>query len=582
MDDIYFPADRGEFRKELEAELDEYVNGWKDEELFALFTECTTYLSATKNRIRALEQQGALKRVMGFFSGKNRKLKIDILKKTNHVSMILFEIVRILTSRITMVDSRVDELFEDNIRIHNEILMLQKAQRRYDCKLEEHDARIRLIERFSLGTRRYAGLTGGEKILSVVSDIFNITNGNWEIDTGELETVLFDRLELPDHMEAKEFYNFLIEDPAELSLYMKDGCKFDDDGNVSEYGKIILNIDRFYNENPLLICQANKRRVSPAELCMQEFNENWSGGIPENLDILTVCESLLYDMEIASYIYEEPESLDLEKECSEEDLDKPELEEKKGKKKRMIVFSPEKLQVFSKEGEEESYFEDAGRHNLLLPDMENMLKEKMDMMPEAESVIVVPSQYLSGGNDYFSGGRVDGACSFVSRADYYMYLWHAKFARDTRRKLVIIIEEYGKKLWAQAYHVKEDRYEKQAVAKDISWLRNGKHLLMDLEEKNFFESERKEEAAFIIISDHKDKEEKKLSKKGMQIIRKDSSWEDKWKDGQNFDVKIDELLKCSTVYEFCNEERRFITRRDILPESAWKQAESFGICAGNT
>ena len=128
MDERHSFIETNEFRKELEAELDDYVKGWKDEELFALFTECTTYLSATKNRIRALEQQGALKRIAGFFSGKNRKLKIDILKKTNHTSKILFEIVRILTHRITMVDERVDELFEDQIRIHNELLMLQKAR----------------------------------------------------------------------------------------------------------------------------------------------------------------------------------------------------------------------------------------------------------------------------------------------------------------------------------------------------------------------------------------------------------------------------------------------------------------------
>lgn len=158
MDERHSFIETNEFRKELEAELDDYVKGWKDEELFALFTECTTYLSATKNRIRALEQQGALKRIAGFFSGKNRKLKIDILKKTNHTSKILFEIVRILTHRITMVDERVDELFEDQIKIHNELLMLQKAQRRYDCKLEEHDARIRIMERFLSGKRQYAAL----------------------------------------------------------------------------------------------------------------------------------------------------------------------------------------------------------------------------------------------------------------------------------------------------------------------------------------------------------------------------------------------------------------------------------------
>lgn len=558
MDERHSFIETNEFRKELEAELDDYVKGWKDEELFALFTECTTYLSATKNRIRALEQQGALKRIAGFFSGKNRKLKIDILKKTNYTSKILFEIVRILTHRITMVDERVDELFEDQIRIHNELLMLQKAQRRYDCKLEEHDARIRIMERFLSGKRQYADLPDGKKILTVVSDLFDITKGNWEIDTRMLETCLFDQLNLPEQVEAEAFYNFLIEDPAELSLYRKSGCCFADFDNLSDCGRVICRINDFYEESPQLIRRANEKRVSPAELCMQEFQENWSRDISQYLNVLRLCEDLLYDLEIASYLYTEPDGPDLERNDSKKDLCRVEAVKEKKKKKRMIIFSSEKLRIFSEDGESMSYFEDTGKHNLLLPGQEKLLKKEIDALPEAERVVVVPSQILAGDYDLFSGECIDGICSFISRADYYMYLWHANFARHAKQDYVIIIEEYDKKVWAQAYQAQEDGYAKYATAGGISWLRNGKHLLMDLEEKRFFASVRKEEAEFIILSDHKNKEEKKLSKNGMRIIKADPSWEEKWKDGWEFDTEIDRLLHRSTVYEFHNEDRRFL------------------------
>lgn len=226
----------------------------------------------------------------------------------------------------------------------------------------------------------------------------------------------------------------------------------------------------------------------------------------------------------------------------------------------MIIFSSEKLQIFSEDGESMSYFEDTGKHNLLLPGQEKLLKKEIDALPEAERVVVVPSQILVGDYDLFSGECIDGICSFISRADYYMYLWHANFARHAARDCVIVIEEYDKKIRAQAYQVKEGGYAKYAEAGGISWLRNGKHLLMDLEEKNFFASIRKEEAEFIILSDHKNKEEKKLSRNGMRITKTDSSWEEKWKDGQEFDMETDRLLSCSTVYKFHNEDRRFLKR----------------------
>lgn len=95
---------------------------------------------------------------------------------------------------------------------------------------------------------------------------------------------------------------------------------------------MICRINDFYKESPQLIRRANEKRVSPAELCMQEFKENWSRDISQYLNVLRLCEDLLYDLEIASYLYTEPDRPDMERNDSKKDLCRVEAVKEKKRK----------------------------------------------------------------------------------------------------------------------------------------------------------------------------------------------------------------------------------------------------------
>ena len=555
-DTMWFPE------AELEKELAEYTRDWNPEELFALYTECTTLISSTKSRIRELASQGCFSRITGFLNGKNKKRNIDIADKTNRTLKLFFAIIRIVLDRIDTLNGKLDglkcEMHEHNAKTNNRIIDMKKQLNMLEREVERLRRKEELKEWMHESSANFAGFCISETILHVVSQIFDLTEGRCDVGKDLLQHYLFTELKLRLSIKSSEFYGYLIENRQVLSLLNKEKCIFD--RHLSVYGRVIFHIASFYERDPRkLLDEVERRQMIPAELCRRKYETIWCRKIPTEIPVFDLCENLIGDLRIARGMFL---ALPIPDEGMKKSQESARPAEVTGRNQSLWVLGAAGIRIFRGKKSEDIFFQQEQKHNLISHEQEADLIDQFCQTKDEKMVVVLPTPYITGGEAFLDGYPDFKEISYVSMADYYMYLWYKRFGvQGTDSEYVIIMEEYDKKISATEFRTTEHGYQICAKADGINCRRTGNHLLSDLAEKNFFRFVQKENAVFLIVTDHRGKVEERLSKKEVTLIEKEESWESCLKDSEKFCQRMEELMELAEIYQYDSTSHKFYERQ---------------------
>lgn len=236
--------------------IEEFLEGLSTEDMIEYIAMCEVLLSEDEARINQMRRTSASrwKRFVGFISGRTRRHKEAILINHHNLNKVLFEIEMILIKRINQLGVTIINL---NEKVNELSEWTHDYIRRIGLKLIDIDKRIDLLEWITLietgkTTKRndntevyYKDLSTTEKILYILSDVYNLTDGSFDnFDRKHVENV-FKRLNIPETIDIKEFYREIVYRREELMpLYVKEELDYDYD-NCSVYGRIIDELYRF-------------------------------------------------------------------------------------------------------------------------------------------------------------------------------------------------------------------------------------------------------------------------------------------------------------------------------------------------
>lgn len=508
---------------ELENTMEHLIADWSADEMTQLLIECKWILSNNEERIKQQDVKG-LKYLWRAITGINRKNALIVQVNVQEIQKLSLKIQEILMKRIEYVVKVVDSLNRKMdeqtrlmqyaiINISQSIVTIQQDMLQLTRRQDLTQWLVNIQNHRTKDNRRYHEVSDGMKILLVVSDTFQIMNGQGElIDIAHWDTAQ-GNLGLPSKIPAAKFYKDIIDDNEScVSLYIKDCYNYNTKG-MSSYGKLLHEIHENYSNN--------------RERCFKILSDAIQQKGTDEIQVADLCKQLFDDLAKLHSDYQNKIEVQKELGLIKKMLPTPKAPgggPKDGgdnKDYSVLRLTPEGRWLFR--DKTVSYNETDFKYDYSFPDEKN-IKTYLDGV--SPYMVTAPSGYFDNCKPEIKSILLNKT-KYVSLADYYMYLWFEHTNKNERKsKRVAFIEYYAHEMYVSAYVVDKsgDSYQKEYQKVTIHYNKTKPNIEKAILSLPVF-SGLVWESILIFKTFTADKYiDKKLEKMGVKMV--DNAWED--------------------------------------------------------
>ncbi|MCD7767157.1 MAG: hypothetical protein LUH53_11715 [Lachnospiraceae bacterium] len=257
-----------DYRQEIDQQIEKIISRHKNNryEINCLVFESVTALTASENASEELASQGIIKRLWGGITGKNNKLQEEIrrnqmlaqyasqqtLQKLAEQNLMSFELIAAvnnkLNSSLVEVETEINTIYgtlvtffkktrSDIIQLENRVERLEKNVRLLNWQNS--------IEYQMYNGVEYCDLDDVEKIICLVRDFYDLTQGKWTTSDLLLLKAAMSSIDLSPRKDIcyRPFINRVASDPQLLSKLF-DGMSLKGIEKFPEYVAISAGIEK--------------------------------------------------------------------------------------------------------------------------------------------------------------------------------------------------------------------------------------------------------------------------------------------------------------------------------------------------
>ncbi|MCC8050769.1 MAG: hypothetical protein LIP10_08950 [Clostridiales bacterium] len=256
------------YRQEIDQQIEKIISRHKNNryEINCLVFESVTALTASENASEELASQGIIKRLWGGITGKNNKLQEEIrknqmlaqyasqqtLQKLAEQNLMSFELIAAvnnkLNSSLAEVETEINNIYgtlvtffkktkSDIVQLENRVERLEKNVRLLNWQNS--------IEYQMYNGVEYCDLDDVEKIICLVRDFYDLTQGKWTTSDLLLLKTAMSTIDLSPRKDIcyRTFINRVASDPQLLSKLF-DGMSLKGIAKFPEYVAISAGIEK--------------------------------------------------------------------------------------------------------------------------------------------------------------------------------------------------------------------------------------------------------------------------------------------------------------------------------------------------